>query len=154
MVLEKTLESPLDCKELTPVNPEGNQCWIFIGRTDAEAETPILWLLDAKNWLIWKDPDAGKDWRQEKGTTEDEMVGWITDMMGMSLSKFRESVMDREAWHAVIHGVEKSWTWLSELNWTDITMKSMYVNYRWLNSQKYVKWRKSQKNTYYTVCCC
>ena len=77
VVLEKTLESPLDCKEITPVHPKGNQPWIFIGRTDAEAETPILWPPDAKNWLIGKDPDAGKDWRQEeKGMTEDEMVGW------------------------------------------------------------------------------
>ena len=77
MLLEKTLESPLDCKEIQPVHPEGNQSWIFIGRTDVEAETPILWLPEAKNWLIGKDPDAGKDWRQEKkGTTEDEMVGW------------------------------------------------------------------------------
>ena len=75
VVLEKTLESPLDCKESKPFNPKGNQSWIFIGRTDAEAETPILWPPDAKNWLIWKDPDAGKDWRQEKETTEDEMVG-------------------------------------------------------------------------------
>ena len=75
VVLEKTLESPLDCKESQPVHPEGNQSWIFIGRTDAEAETPILGLPDVKNWLIWKDPDAGKDWRQEeKGMTEDEMV--------------------------------------------------------------------------------
>ena len=77
VVLEKTLESPLDCKENKPVHHKGNQSWIFIGRTDAEAETPILWPPDAKNWLIWKDPDAVKDWRQEeKGTTEDEMVGW------------------------------------------------------------------------------
>ena len=77
VVLEKTLESPLVCKEIQPVNPKGNQSWIFIGRTDAEAETPILWLPYAKNWLIWKDPDAGKDWRWEKkGTTEDKMVGW------------------------------------------------------------------------------
>ena len=77
-MLEKTLESPLDCKEIKPVNPEGNQSWIFIGRTDAEAETPILWPPDAKSWLIWKDSDARKDRRQkEKGTTEDEMVGWL-----------------------------------------------------------------------------
>ena len=72
-----TLESTLDNKEIKPVNPKENQLWIFIGRTDAEAETPVLWLRDVKDWLIWKDPDAGKDWRQEeKGTTEDEMVGW------------------------------------------------------------------------------
>ena len=77
VVLEKTLESPLDCKEIQPVHPKGNQSWIFIGRTDAEAEAPILWPPDAKSWLIWKDPDAGKDWRQEeKGMTEDKMVGW------------------------------------------------------------------------------
>ena len=77
VVLEKTVESPLDCKEIQPVHPKGNQSWIFIGRTDAEAETPILGPPDAKNWLIGKDPDSGKDWRQEeKGTTEDEMVGW------------------------------------------------------------------------------
>ena len=77
VVLEKTLESPLDCKEIQPVYPKGNPSWIFIGRTDAEAETPIFWPPVTKNWLIWKDPDAGKDWRQEeKGMTEDEIVGW------------------------------------------------------------------------------
>ena len=75
VVLEKTLESPLDYKEIKPVNPKGNQSWIFIGRTDAEAETSILWLSDVKNWIIWKDPDAGKDWREEKATTQDKMVG-------------------------------------------------------------------------------
>ena len=81
--LEKTLESPLDCKEIKPVDPKGNQSWIFIGRTDAEAETPILWPPDAKNQLIWKDPDAGKDWRrEEKGKTEDEMVGWHHQLNG------------------------------------------------------------------------
>ena len=77
VVLEKTLESPLDCKEIQPVHPKGDQSWVFIGRTDVEAETPVLWPPDAKSWLIGKDPDAGKDWRQEeKGMTEDEMVGW------------------------------------------------------------------------------
>ena len=77
VVLEKTIESPLDCKEFQPVHPKGNQSWIFIGRTGAEAEAPILWPPDVKNWLLRKDPDAGKDWRQEeKGTTKDEMVGW------------------------------------------------------------------------------
>ena len=77
MVLEETLVSPLDCKEIQPVNPKGDQSWIFIGRADAEAETPIFWPPDAKNWLIGKDPDAGKDWRrEEKGMTEDEMAGW------------------------------------------------------------------------------
>ena len=88
VVLEKTLESPLDCKEIHPVHPNGNQSWIFIGRTDAEAEPSLFWPSDAKNWLIGKDPDAGKDWRQEeKETTEDEMVGWHHDSMDMSLSK-------------------------------------------------------------------
>ena len=77
VVLEKTLESRLDCKEIQPVHPKGDQSWLFIGRTDVETETPILWLPDVKSWLIWKDPDAGKDWRQEKkGTTEDEKVWW------------------------------------------------------------------------------
>ena len=81
VVLEKTLESPLDCKEIKPVSPKGNQSWIFIGKTDAEA--PILWPPNGKNWLIWKDPDAGKDWRrEEKGTTEDEMVGWHHQLDG------------------------------------------------------------------------
>ena len=83
VVLENTLENLLDCKEIQPVNPKGNQSWIYIGRTDAEAETPILWPPDVKNWLIWKDPDAGKDWRQEqKGMTEDEMVGWHHPLNG------------------------------------------------------------------------
>ena len=83
VVLEKTLESPLDCKEIQPVHPKGDQSWIFIGRTDAEAETPILWLPDAKNWLIEKDPDAGKDWRlEEKGMMEDDMVGWHSWLNG------------------------------------------------------------------------
>ena len=82
-MLEKTLESPLDCKEIQPVHPKGNHSWIFIGRTDAEAETPILWPPDAKNWLIWKDPDAGKNRKQEeKGTAEDGMVGWHHRLSG------------------------------------------------------------------------
>ena len=121
VVLVKTLESPLDCKEIQPVHPKGKQSWIFIGRTDAEAETPILWPPDAKNWLIGKHPDAGKGWRWEKGTTEDEMVGWHHRLNGMNLSKLQWLVMDREAWCDAIHGVRKSWTWLSdwtELNWT------------------------------------
>ena len=77
LVLEKTLESPMDCNEIQPVHPKGDQSWVFIGRTDVEAETPVLWPPDAKSWLIWKDPDAGRDWGQEeKGTTEDEIAGW------------------------------------------------------------------------------
>ena len=83
LVLEKTLQSPLDCKEIQPVHPKGNQSWVFIGRTDVEVETPIFWPPDAKTWLIWKDPDVGKDWGQEeKGTTEDEMVRWHHQLNG------------------------------------------------------------------------
>ena len=116
LVLEKTLESPLDSKEIQSVHPKGDQSWVFIGRTDAEA--PILWPHDAKNWLIGKDPDAGKDWRQEeKGTTEDEIVRWHHRLMGMSLSKLQGLVTDREAWHDAVHGVTKSWTRWSD--WTD-----------------------------------
>ena len=89
MVLEKTLESSLDCKEIKPVNPKGNQPWVFTGRTDPEAEAPILWPSDAKNWLIWKDPDTGKDRRQEKGTTEDEMVGGHHRLHGHELEQAR-----------------------------------------------------------------
>ena len=82
VVLEKTRESPLDCKEIQPVHPKGDQSWVFIGRTDVEAETPIVWPPDAKNWLIWKDADYGKDWGQQKGTTEDETVGWHNQLDG------------------------------------------------------------------------
>ena len=109
-VLEKTPVSSLDCKEIQPVHPKGNQPWIFIGRTDAETEAPILWPPDAKSWLIRKDPDAGKDWRQEeKGPTEDEMVGWHHWLNGHEF-EYWELVMDREFLRPAVHGVTKSRT--------------------------------------------
>ena len=122
VVLEKTLESPLDCKEIKPVHPKGNQPWIFIGRTDAEAEVPILWPPDVKSQLIRKEPDVGKDWSQEeKGTTEDEMVGWHHWFTG---HKFEQTliVKNREACWAVVHGVGNNQIWLS--NWTTMAWET------------------------------
>ena len=123
VLLEKTLESPLDCKEIQPVNPKENQSWIFIGRTDAEAGTPILWSPDMKNWLIWKDPDVGKDWRQkEKGTTGDEIVGWHHQLNGHEFEQApgvddgQGSLVCFSPWSS------KQLNTTERLNWTDISI--------------------------------
>ena len=141
VVLEKTLERPLDCKEIQPVHPKGNQSWIFIGRTDVEAETPIHWPPDAKNWFIGKDPDAEEDWRQEeKGITED------TDSMDVGLSKLRELAMDREDWHAVVRGVSKSRTLLSD--WTELipTAYSMINFFKSVGFLRYLDFCIAKRN--------
>ena len=129
VVLEKTLESLLDCKEIKPIHPKGDQSWMFIGRTDAEAETPILWPPHATNWLIWKDLDAGKDWRQEeKGTTKNEMVGWHHQLSGQEFEQaLGAGQMDRKACCAAVCGAAKSVTQVS--NWTDWLFPSFITSF-------------------------
>ena len=122
---EDSWESPWTARRSNPAHPKGNQSWIFIGRTDAEVETPILWPPDVKNLLIGKDPDAGKDWRlEEKGTIEMRWLDGITHAIYMSLSQLQELVMDRVAWQAAAHSVAKSRTWLS--NWTELIENLLY----------------------------
>ena len=133
VVLERTFESPLDCKEIQPVHPKGNQSWIFIGRTDAEAETPILWPPDAKNWLTGKDPDAGKDWRQEeKGTTENEMVGWHHRLNGHKPEQ-APGVGDGQGGRACCSpcGRRVTHDWETELNWVRSTHTWIFDLERW-----------------------
>ena len=138
MVLEKTLESPLDSKEIKPVNPKGNQPWIFIGRTDAEVL--ILWPPDVKSRLTGKDPDAGKDWSRRWRGQQRMWLDVITNSMDMRLSKLWEMVKDREAWYATIHGLTKSRTWLG--NWKTTIHKTELLEI-WKYGSKREKLRRA-----------
>ena len=154
VVLEKTLESPLDCKEIQAVNPKGNQPWIFIGRT--VAEPPILRPPDTKSWLIGNDPDAGKDWRQkDKRAKEDEMVGWHRRLDGHESEQAPGQSGGERAWHATVHRVAKSWTWFS--NWTTTmetttTRMSLFMGRGVCLLQALLQCQNRQKRHLSTVC--
>ena len=153
VVLKKTLESPLDCREIQPVHPKGDQSWIFIGRTDAEIEIPVPWPPNGKNWLIWKDSLLGVffirslmlgkiEGRRRRGWKRMRWLDGISDLKDISLSKLRELVMDRNAWRAAVHGVAKGPTWLSdwiELNWTEP------LSAQGLRKEKYIRWYRFEE---------
>ena len=132
VVLEKTLESPLDCKEMQIVHPKRNQPWIFIGNTDAEAETPILWPPGVKNWLIWKEADSGKKWRQkEKGTTENEMVGWHHWLNG---HEFEQTPGVGDGQGGLACRSPWGYNWTTELNWTELNKQAFFVGFSSLST--------------------
>ena len=159
-MLEKTLESPLDCKEIQPVHHKGNQSWIFIGRADAEAEAPILWTPDVRSWLIWKDPDVGQDWRQEeKGTTEDETVGWHQldgheFEQALGVGDGQRSLAFCSPWGCLASDMTEWLNWtktcIMEVNWGHIT-KDMKVRLRSLDFWKPYKLLECRRNDWISI---